>query len=55
MKINTCRSNTAKCRLGDVVVSVLASGPKGRGFKPGRGDGFLRAIKSAVHLTSDGK
>jgi hypothetical protein len=27
------------------VVSVLATGPKGRGFKHGRGDGFLRAIK----------
>jgi hypothetical protein len=27
-----------------VVVSVLATGPKGRGFKPGRGDGLLRAI-----------
>jgi hypothetical protein len=27
------------------VVSVLATEPKGRGFKPGRGDGFLRAIK----------
>jgi hypothetical protein len=27
------------------VVSVLATGPKGCGFKPGRGDGFLRAIK----------
>jgi hypothetical protein len=27
------------------VDSVLATGPKGRGFKPGRGDGFLRAIK----------
>jgi hypothetical protein len=27
------------------VVSVLATGPKGRGFTPGRGDGFLRAIK----------
>jgi hypothetical protein len=23
------------CRLGGVVVSVLATGPKGRGFKPG--------------------
>jgi hypothetical protein len=33
------------CRLGGVAVSVLATGPKGRGFKPGRGDGFLRAIK----------
>jgi hypothetical protein len=27
------------------VVSVLAIGPKVRGFKPGQGDGFLRAIK----------
>jgi hypothetical protein len=32
--------------LDDVVVSVLASGPKGRGFEPGQGDGFLRAIKT---------
>jgi hypothetical protein len=31
--------------LGGVVVSVLATGPKGREFKPGRGDTFLRAIK----------
>jgi hypothetical protein len=28
-----------------VVVSVLTTGPKGRGYKPGRGDGFLRTIK----------
>jgi hypothetical protein len=28
-----------------VVVSVIAAGFKGRGFKPGRGDAFLRAIK----------
>jgi hypothetical protein len=27
------------------VVSLLATRPKGRGFKPGGGDGFLRAIK----------
>jgi hypothetical protein len=27
------------------VVSVLATGPKGCGFKPDQGDGFLRAIK----------
>jgi hypothetical protein len=33
------------CRLGGVVVSVLATGPKGCGFKPSKGDGFLRAIK----------
>jgi hypothetical protein len=32
-------------RLAGVVLSVLATGPKGRWFKPGRGDGFLRAIK----------
>jgi hypothetical protein len=28
-----------------VVVSVLATGPKVRGFEPGKGYGFLRAIK----------
>jgi hypothetical protein len=27
------------------VISVHATGPKGRGFKHGRGDEFLRAIK----------
>jgi hypothetical protein len=27
------------------MVSVLATGPKGRGFEPSEGDGFLRAIK----------
>jgi hypothetical protein len=27
------------------VVSVLATGPKVAGSKPGQGDGFLRAIK----------
>jgi hypothetical protein len=27
-------------RLGGVVVSVLATGPIGRGFEPGQGDGF---------------
>jgi hypothetical protein len=32
-------------RLGGVVVSVLATGLKGRGIKPGRGDGFLMTIK----------
>jgi hypothetical protein len=31
-------------RLGGVVVSVLATRPKGRRFEPGRGDGFLRVI-----------
>jgi hypothetical protein len=42
-------------RLGVVVISVLVTGPKGRVFKPGRGNGFFRAIKSAAHLPSDGK
>jgi hypothetical protein len=27
---------------------VLAIGPKACGFKPGRGDGFLRAIKIGI-------
>jgi hypothetical protein len=35
--------------LCGVVVSVIATGPKGRGFKLRRGDGFLRVIK--VHST----
>jgi hypothetical protein len=34
-----------KYLFGGVVVSVLDTGPKGHGFKPGRSDGFLRAIK----------
>jgi hypothetical protein len=33
------------CRHGGVVVSVLATGPKVAGSKPGQGDGLLRAIK----------
>jgi hypothetical protein len=32
-------------RLGGVVVSVLATGPRGRGFEPGQSDGILRATK----------
>jgi hypothetical protein len=31
-------------RLGGVMVNMLATGPKGRWFIPGQGDGFLRAI-----------
>jgi hypothetical protein len=31
--------------LGGVMASVLETGPKVRGFKPGRGDEFLRAIQ----------
>jgi hypothetical protein len=35
------------------VVSVLATGPKGRVFEPGQGVGLLRAIK--IHSSLDGK
>jgi hypothetical protein len=31
--------------LGGVVVTVLATGPKGRGFYLGQGNGFLMEIK----------
>jgi hypothetical protein len=44
-------------RLGipGLVVSVLATGPKVRGFKPGRGRWILRVIKSVACLPSEGK
>jgi hypothetical protein len=38
-------SNVQLSSLGAVAVSVLVTRPKYRGFKPGRGDGFLRATK----------
>jgi hypothetical protein len=38
------------CSLGGAVVSVLATGPNGRWFEPGQGEGFLRAIK--IRMTS---
>jgi hypothetical protein len=41
--------------LGGVVVSVLATGPKVRGFKSGRGRWILRVIKSLARLPSEGK
>jgi hypothetical protein len=41
--------------LGGLVVSVLAAGPKVRGFKPGRGRWILRVIKSVALLPSEGK
>jgi hypothetical protein len=31
--------------LGGVMVSVVATGPKGSGLEHGQGDGFLREIK----------
>jgi hypothetical protein len=39
--------------LGGLVVSVLATGPEVRGFKPGRGRWNLRVIKSAARLPSE--
>jgi hypothetical protein len=41
--------------LGGIVVSVLATGSKVRGFKPGRGRWILRVIKSIARLPSEGK
>jgi hypothetical protein len=37
------------------VVSVLATGPKVQGFKPGIGQWILRVIKSVARLPSEGK
>jgi hypothetical protein len=43
-------------RPGGVVVSVLATGPKGCRFKPGQGDGFFKGDKNPQHtFLSDGK
>jgi hypothetical protein len=43
-------SNHVPGRLGGVVVSALATGPKDCGSEPGKGDGFLRAINIRTHL-----
>jgi hypothetical protein len=44
------------CRLGGVVVSVIATGPKGWGFEPGQGDGFFKDDKNPQQtFLSDGK
>jgi hypothetical protein len=37
------------------MVSVLAVGPKVHRLKPGRGDGFLKAINSAASLPLEEK
>jgi hypothetical protein len=41
--------------LGGVVVTVFATGPKVRGIKPIRDDGFLRAIKIRSMTSFRGK
>jgi hypothetical protein len=42
---SSARGNSTFLSLGGVVVSALATGPRGRGLKPSLGDGFLRTIK----------
>jgi hypothetical protein len=44
--LNTGFESFHLCRLGGVVVSVLVTGPKGRGFEPGQGDGFVKGDKN---------
>jgi hypothetical protein len=48
---------TEDCHLSGVVVGVLTTRPKNRGFKPSRGDGFLRVIKirSTLSFEQEGK
>jgi hypothetical protein len=41
--------------LGGLVVSVLATGPKVRGLKPGRERWILTLIKSVARHSSEGK
>jgi hypothetical protein len=48
-------NNSANCRLGGVVVSVLATVPKGRGFQPSRGDGIFKGVKNPQHTSFGGK
>jgi hypothetical protein len=46
-------TGSCSCKVSNylgLVVSVLAIGPSVHGFKPGRGDGFLKAIK--IRITS---
>jgi hypothetical protein len=45
MLSNKYELNLHNGRLGGVVVSVLATGPKGHQFKASCGDGFLRSIR----------
>jgi hypothetical protein len=40
-------SSRVRSRLGGVVVSVIATGPKVDVFETDQGDGFLRAIKNS--------
>jgi hypothetical protein len=44
-----CSRQRKGSRLGGVVVSVLATVPNGRGFKPCRDDGFFKGDKNPQH------
>jgi hypothetical protein len=44
------RKQDPTSRLGGMVFSVVATGPKGFSFEPDQGDGFLRTIKK-IHST----
>jgi hypothetical protein len=44
-------NRTTGVALGGLVVSVLATGPKVRGFKPGRGRWILRVISDKIRST----
>jgi hypothetical protein len=41
--------------LGGLVVSVLATGPKVRGFDPERGRWIFKGHKNPAHQSSEGK
>jgi hypothetical protein len=45
-------NNIQSGRLGGVVVSVLATGPKGHGYKPGRGKWIFKGDKHPHHAFS---
>jgi hypothetical protein len=48
--------STVESRLGGVVVSVLATGPKDCVFEPRQGDEFFKGNKNPQHaFLSDGK
>jgi hypothetical protein len=55
MKPSDCHKAPLCTVLHFIGVSVLATGPKVRGFKPGRGRWILRMIKSVARLPSEGK
>jgi hypothetical protein len=49
LNTDTFNSKGPRSHLSGVMVSVLATGPKVHGFKPGHGNVFLRVIK--IHST----